>query len=175
MVPVSEGEPKVIDLSDPTTKMIGLLVGLPALALVSSLLFFGGEPAPVERQQPKVEARVPQDKPAKGRSASSWRAVDGDTIESPAGVNYRLVGLDTPEITQAKSPREKAMGEAAKARLQELLGSGEARLEPVTDRGRDRYGRELGRLYIGGEDVADIMIREGHARAYDGKGKRQPW
>lgn len=165
----------MIDLSDPTTKLIGLCIGLPAIAILSTMLFFAGDPAPIDRPQPKVEARIPQDKPTKRRSASSWRAVDGDTIESPAGVNYRVVGLDAPETTQAKSPREKALGEAAKTRLQELLDSGEARLEPVTDRGRDRYGRELGRLYIGGEDVADIMIREGHARAYDGKGKRQPW
>ena len=156
-------------------KLIGLFIGLPVFALLAGLLLFPeSKPAP-QAEKPKVEARVPQDKPAKHRSASSWRAVDGDTIESPAGVDYRLVGFDTPEITQAKSPREKAMGEAAKARLQELLDSGEARLEPVTDRGRDRYGRELGRLYIGGEDVAQIMIKEGHARAYDGKGKRQPW
>lgn len=162
----------MIDLSDPTTKLVALCIGLPLLVLASGALFFGGEPAPVDR--PKVEARVPQDKPAKGRSASSWRAVDGDTIESPAGVNYRLVGLDTPEI-KTRNPQEKVAALAAQKRLQELLGSGEARLEPVTDRGQDRYGRELGRLYIGGEDVADIMIREGHARAYDGKGKRQPW
>lgn len=156
---------------DPTHKMVALLVGLPALALLAGLALYGGETRS-DAQPPKVEARIAEDRP---RSASQWIAVDGDTIKSPAGVNYRLVGFDAPETFQAKSQRELDKGRLAKRRLQELMDSGEVTLEPVTDRGKDKYGRELARAYIGGENVADIMINEGHARAYDGKSKRQPW
>ena len=47
------------------------------------------------------------------------------------------------------------------------------RLEVELD-GVDRYGRRLARLTIDGQDVAQRMIRDGHARRYAG-GLRGSW
>lgn len=106
------------------------------------------------------------------RSPSAFIAIDGDTIKSPAGVKYRLLGLDAPETYLAKCIEELDLGTAAKRRLQELIDTGKARL---VESGRlDKYGRTLATLYIAGADVAGILIKEGLARPYAG-GKREGW
>jgi endonuclease YncB( thermonuclease family) len=87
-------------------------------------------------------------------------------------VDYRLMGFDTPEITQAKSERERAMGIKAKERLPAILDAGDVRLE-VAGR-KDKYGRELGTLFAGGKPVSEIMIGEGLARPNNGE-RRKPW
>jgi endonuclease YncB( thermonuclease family) len=98
--------------------------------------------------------------------------IDGDTVEMD-GKRYRLLGFDTPETYWAKSERERQRGDAATARLKDLLSRHPARLVPT---GKScRYRRECAHLYIGGEDVARIMIREGHAVPYGGKGRRPDW
>ena len=106
------------------------------------------------------------------RSPSAFIAIDGDTIKSPAGVKYRLLGLDAPETYLAKCIEELDLGTAAKRRLQELIDTGKARL---VESGRiDKYGRTLATLHIAGADVAGILIKEGLARPYAG-GKREGW
>jgi micrococcal nuclease len=106
------------------------------------------------------------------RSPSAFIAIDGDTIKSPAGVKYRLLGFDAPETYLAKCIEELDLGTAAKRRLQELIDTGKARL--VESGKRDKYGRTLATLYIAGTDAAGILIKEGLARPYAG-GKREGW
>lgn len=101
------------------------------------------------------------------------RVIDGDTIER-GGINYRLVGFDTPETFHAKCDEERELGEAASRRLADLIEAGHAHVDPVTDR-RDRYGRGLARLLINGRDVGEILISEGLARPYDGRSRRTLW
>ncbi len=98
--------------------------------------------------------------------------VDGDTIRMD-GDSWRLVGLDTPETYKPRCDFELALGQAATARLRELMASGRV-VEVIRLPGRDRFDRGLARLYIGGENIADILISEGLARAYDG-GRRESW
>ena len=106
------------------------------------------------------------------RSPSAFIAIDGDTIKSPAGVRYRLLGFDAPETYLAKCLEELDKGTAAKRRLQELIDTGKAKL---VESGRtDKYRRTLATLYIAGSDVAAILIAEGLARPYAG-GKREGW
>jgi endonuclease YncB( thermonuclease family) len=98
--------------------------------------------------------------------------IDGDTID--VGLDrFRLVGLDTPETYRARCDYELALGQAATARLRELIASGQL-LDLVVLPGRDRYGRGLARLYVGRRDIADVLISEGLARPYEG-GRRQEW
>lgn len=98
--------------------------------------------------------------------------VDGDTVDV-SGKRWRLMGFDTPETYYARCATELEKGKAATLRLVMLIATAKALdLEPS---GRnDRYRRGLGVLRIDGTDVAEIMIREGHARAYQGN-RREGW
>jgi micrococcal nuclease len=103
---------------------------------------------------------------------AAFIVVDGDTIKAPYGVTYRLLGFDTPETRFAKCDAERALGLAAKDRLEELLSTGEVK---VLESGRlGKYGRTLANVTIDGRDVGDILIDEGLARPYDG-GHRGNW
>jgi micrococcal nuclease len=106
------------------------------------------------------------------RSPSAFIAIDGDTIKSPAGVKYRLLGFDAPETYLAKCIEELDKGTAAKRRLQQLIDTGKARL--VESGKLDKYRRMLATLYVAGADVATTLIAEGLARPYAG-GKREGW
>jgi micrococcal nuclease len=110
--------------------------------------------------------------PQESRSPSAFIAIDGDTIKSPAGVKYRLLGFDAPETYLAKCIEELDLGTAAKRRLQELIDTGKARL--IESGKTDKYRRSLATLTINGKDVAAILIAEGLARPYAG-GKREGW
>lgn len=115
---------------------------------------------------------LPGGTPAQQGGLSQWVAIDGDTIKSPAGVRYRLLGFDAPETALAKCVGELDLGTKAKRRLQELINTGPAQL--IESGRRDKYGRSLATLTIGGRDVAGIMITEGLGRPYKG-GKREGW
>jgi endonuclease YncB( thermonuclease family) len=114
---------------------------------------------------------------------SSVSVYDGDTITCDVHLGLdvvlhdqrvRLAGFDAWELTRARrtvnvTEEEIAKGEKARDYLQELLGAGAAYLVPEV-RGKDPYGRLLGRLVVGTEegplDVAEQMRRDGHDRDY---------
>jgi endonuclease YncB( thermonuclease family) len=136
-------------ISRPAHASMGFLTGLMAVVAILA------GPVKAERIQP-----------------SAIYVVDGDTIRF-AGDSWRLVGLDTPETYKPQCDYELALGQAATARLRELVVSGLG-VDLVALPGRDRYDRGLARLFIGGENIADILTNEGLARRHDG-GRRQSW
>ena len=97
--------------------------------------------------------------------------VDGDTIRA-SGQDWRLLGFNTPELRGACKD-ESELGAKARDRLVHLLNRATSirRAVPIDKEPKDRYGRELVRLYIDGVDLAVILIREGLAVDYEG-GKR---
>jgi micrococcal nuclease len=103
------------------------------------------------------------------------QVVDGDTVHlicRQVRYKLRLLGYDTPEVSRPACAREAAVGAQATKVLQALVASG-----PVTALrldGQDRYGRDLGDLAIGGQDVATAMLASGLARRYSG-GRRKSW
>ena len=106
------------------------------------------------------------------QQVSVTRVVDGDTIEGSIGGErhtVRYIGLDTPETFRAACDSEHARGEAAKQELQRLLASGRV---TVQERGSDKFRQTLAHGYVDGRDGAELMIRSGHARPYNGHGKR---
>lgn len=104
-------------------------------------------------------------------AADQITVIDGDTVEWQ-GKRIRLLDFDAPEIHHAQCEQERRLGHAASFRLQFLLAGSVAEIELS---GRlDRYGRELGRIRVGGRDVGDILIGEGLARRYTG-GRRKGW
>ena len=89
---------------------------------------------------------------------------DGDTLRCD-GQRVRLVAsrgpMDAPELPG--SPRCKRCdpkpGYAARDRLKVILRQ-PARLHCA---GNDRYDRRLCRVTVGGRDVGDMLVAEGHA------------
>lgn len=99
--------------------------------------------------------------------------VDGDTIRLD-GEKIRLVGFNTPEISEPACAAEAAKGEQAKSRLLKLMNSGSFAFAATADRDRDRYVRLLRSVTVNGRDVADTLISEGLAEPYSG-GQKRNW
>jgi endonuclease YncB( thermonuclease family) len=78
---------------------------------------------------------------------------------------YRAMGYDTPEpITNiCGGSYERQLASQASQRLRQLFNETEITIER---HGRDRYDRILVVVRSNGEDVGDILIREGLARRY---------
>jgi micrococcal nuclease len=103
-------------------------------------------------------------------AADAVRVIDGDTIVH-RGQTIRIMGLDAPEVHH-RCPAEKLLAERARARLAELLADGLT----METHGRDRYGRVLAVvLDARGVNVANVLIIEGLARRYNGRGPRELW
>lgn len=97
--------------------------------------------------------------------------VDGDTIWLQ-GAKIRIADIDAPETHDPRCASEKARGDRATRRLQQLLNSGAVTLETI-GRDRDRYGRLLRIVDVDGASVGDTLVHEGLARWYEGR--RKPW
>jgi endonuclease YncB( thermonuclease family) len=86
----------------------------------------------------------------------------------------RLADIDTPEIFSAKCSAEKARGERAMHRLQELLNAGPIQVAAVVGGpDKDRYGRSLRVVVRDGRSLGAVLVSEGLARPW--VGARQPW
>ncbi len=83
---------------------------------------------------------------------------DGDTFRTVEGDYVRLLGINTEETGMPHSA-------AAKHRLEELLNSGEIRLEKDVE-DMDIYGRQLRYVFAGDVFVNLELVREGHAHVY---------
>ena len=101
---------------------------------------------------------------------SQVRVIDGDTIRLD-GETIRLRGLDAPEM-HGRCAAEITLAIRATERLRALVARG----VEIDRHGRDRYRRTLATVRTSqGRDVAMILIQEGLARPYDGRGQRQGW
>ena len=84
------------------------------------------------------------------------RIVDGDTIECRRVGRVRLIGIDTPEMSQRYG------GDARQALARLIPVASIAALEPDVE-SRDRYGRLLGYVWTDGRLVNWAMVRQGWA------------
>lgn len=97
--------------------------------------------------------------------------VDGDTFWLDR-VKIRIADIDAPELSPPRCDAERAKGEAAKYRLQELLNAGTFSLVGGM-RDEERYGRKLRTVIRNGRSIGETLIAEGLARRWDGA--RHPW
>jgi len=97
--------------------------------------------------------------------------VDGGNIWME-GQNIRIADVDAPETREPACAEERALGDRATVRLQQLLNSGEVTLTKV-DRDMDVYGRKLRIIEVNGSSVGDTLVGEGLARWNAGGGR--PW
>jgi len=88
------------------------------------------------------------------------RVSDGDTIWVTDGMNLRhkirMLDTDAPESSQVYG------SESTKALSSRIY----TKRVKVTYRELDQYGRVLGTVWLGGEDINLWMVREGHSWAY---------
>jgi len=111
------------------------------------------------------------------------RVVDGDTVDVDIDLGFgmwlrkervRVMGIDTPE-SRTSDKMEKVFGLAAKNRLISLLGAEAILHTQVSKKGEDmkgKFGRVLGNFVsLNGEKCAAVLVREGHAVAYQGGSK----
>ena len=97
--------------------------------------------------------------------------VDGDTIWQ-SGVKMRLLEIDAPETFGASCARERLVGNAAKARLIELMAGG-YRVEDSGGKDRTSDRRELVRVTLkDGRDAGLVLMSEGLAQRWPNKGNR---
>ena len=115
------------------------------------------------------------------------RVVDGDTIDVTIDLGFdlykkervRVAGVDTPE-KRTRDLEEKALGIDAtnwiKEKLEGALNGDDAlTIRTELKGGVGKYGRLLGWLYVGDEEISlnEMMITEGYAWAYDGGTKQK--
>jgi len=118
------------------------------------------------------------------------KIIDGDTVDVDIDLGFgvtltdervRIMGIDTPE-SRTRDKVEDLFGEAAKARLKELMEEGGKLITTENRKGEDmkgKFGRILGDFKVErfengpAELVTDILIEEGHAVAYFGGSKEE--
>lgn len=91
------------------------------------------------------------------------RVIDGDTVAFGTE-HIRLLDIDAPEISHPRCEAEARLGLQAKARLKALLAGQDV---AITRDGRDRYGRTLARLTVGGRSLGTVLVAEGLAVAWE--------
>lgn len=117
------------------------------------------------------------------------KVIDGDTVDVDIELGFgivltdervRIMGIDTPE-SRTSDKVEDIFGEAAKARVKELLGKGDYAIlkTEVNKDGEDmkgKFGRVLGDFIVEEWEgqpklLTEILIEEGHAVKYYGQNK----
>ena len=78
---------------------------------------------------------------------------DGDTLKLSDGRTIRLEGIDAPEIAQP-------YGIESRNLLAKLTSKKKIRIE---SHGKDRYGRTVGKIYVGKRSVNQSMVGRGAA------------
>lgn len=91
-------------------------------------------------------------------------SIDGDTLRAGDGAEYRIFGIDAPELKQAceeANGKEWLCGRAAKVKLTKLIKEGGVTCEVKST---DRYGRNIAQCSATGvPDLGAVMMREGYA------------
>ena len=131
-----------------------LLLGISVLILMIGS-FFGG--SYFERQKIKSQSSLPSDISVNVSSVSVTEVSDGDTLKLSDGKTFRLYGVNVPEV---KEP----FYEEAKVFTQNLVLGKEIGFEQEENYKVDKFGRELGYVFIDGVNLNIELVRNGLAR-----------
>lgn len=97
------------------------------------------------------------------------RIIDGDTIDvrltTGKIARVRIVGIDTPETVDPRKPVQ-CFGKEASQHMKALVEEKEVQLQTKPDEDKDKYGRLLRYVQLGGNDIGASMIRDGYAFSY---------
>jgi len=117
------------------------------------------------------------------RVKSINRIIDGDTIDVTIDLGFsinidqriRVAGIDSPE-KRTRDAAEKALGlDATEWMTKRLEKAPELIIKTAVEGSMGKYGRVLGWLFVGEEDISlnEQMINEGFAWKYDGGTKKK--
>ena len=96
---------------------------------------------------------------------------DGDTITCTISLGFdielkdqkiRLLGINAPEVRG----EQRESGLVTRDRLREKIDGKQVLLKTKKDK-KGKYGRWLGTIWLGEEDVNQWLLKEGLAKAYD--------
>ena len=91
-------------------------------------------------------------------------SLDGDTLKAANGIEYRIFGIDAPELHQTCTEaygKTWLCGRAAKAKLTALINRGNVNCEA---RATDRFGRVVAVCSAEGvPDLGEALVRDGYA------------
>ena len=124
--------------------------------LFTSILLFAGSPRPASAaacQATKTGERV-----------QVVYVYDGDTVKLNDGRRLRLIGINTPEISDKDQPTQ-PLADAARAALQHLLDTNNRiLLLQYGQQDHDHYGRLLAHAFLeDGDNVAVRLLQQGLA------------
>ena len=108
------------------------------------------------------------------RKQNDLYCYDGDTCYvTYKGKNdkVRLLGLDTPEISNPKCEQEYALGIDARNFVNNLISEGVS-IKFKTEYNRDFFGRILSYIIVDGENVSIKMVSNGLGVIYDRSNKK---
>jgi micrococcal nuclease len=91
------------------------------------------------------------------------RVLDGDSFVIDLDQTVRLANLDAPEL-------EFCYGKEAKENLEKLLSEKYVKIEGA---GRDKFGRILGMVYLNGQFINGMIVKNGWARYASGGSENQ--
>ena len=95
------------------------------------------------------------------RSTTVYRVIDGDTFVTNKGDKVRMIGIDAPEIPSLE-------GIKSKMYLYELIKGKTITLQKDNySHDKDKYGRLLRYVYLNGQDVNLLMLKQGYAKQYN--------
>ena len=108
------------------------------------------------------------------------KVVDGDTIDIVIDLGFnlskkervRIAGIDSPE-SRTKDLEEKKLGLESKEFLKRRLEDGRASGLRVKTEKDGKYGRMLGWIYVGQQNINTEMVDRGYAWFYDGGSKKK--
>ncbi|MCD4511351.1 thermonuclease family protein [Brucella pseudogrignonensis] len=111
-----------------------------------------------------VIVSLPVNRQPRESATGSVYVIDGDTVILNK-VHIRLLGIDAPEMEQTcrVEGSDYACGRDARNALKNRIGKAAIRCEKE---GFDKYGRDLGRCYLGDRDLNQWMVEQGWAVSY---------
>ena len=138
------------------------------LILIGALLLGGSTLSMSET----IMSRATESSPVliKGETDRVREIVDGDTLFLSSGLKVRLSGMQAPKLSLGRAHiTDWPLGAESKTALQELALGQTVTLYYGGER-RDRYGRALAQVFIGGDDsgayLQEEIIRRGLGRVY---------
>ena len=119
------------------------------------LSFFGG--SYFEKLRFKTQSTLPAETSTIISPITVIEVSDGDTLKLSDGKSFRLYGVNAPEVKESYF-------EEAKAFTQNLVLGKEISFEQEANYKVDKFGRELGYVFIDGVNLNIELVKNGLAR-----------